>query len=53
MFLNILRILASIVLKMFLNLAVSIGCPVVQTNRKHKYTLSVEIVATLDGKKEI
>ena len=42
MFLNILRISASNVLKMFLNVVVTIGCAVViflSYKPKHKYTL--------------
>ena len=57
MFLNILRISVSNVLKMFLNIIVSIGCAVVifhslKTNRKHKIRF-IELAATLAGKKEI
>ena len=54
MFLNILRISASNVLKMFLNIIVSIGCyfPFVQTSRKYKYDQFIELVATLVCKKK-
>ena len=57
MFLNILRISASNVLKTFLNIIVSIGFAVVifnsyKTNRNHKYNF-FELAATLAGKKEI
>ena len=52
MFLNILRISASNVLKMFLNIIVSIGCAVV-TNRPEAQIRFIELAATLAGNEEI
>ena len=62
MFLYILRVSVSNVLKTFLNIIVTIGCAVVifywckptgSTNQPEAQTLFIELVVTLAGKKEI